>query len=354
MRVSVPDTAPHWNDALAALQRYQSQRGTTDVGPNIRAYGIDLGKWVARCRDEYWDGILDLDHLAALEAVTGWHWGPPRPGSWRHGHDALATFARQSGTTRMLAGTVVDGVDLHAWVTAQRQAFTGLELSAPQIRLLAALPEWDWDIETARWDHGIAAATAWIAEHHTLASVQRDTRLADYPLGQWLHRCREDFRAGTLLADRVAELEALPGWSWGRHHDSWEEGLRVLRAYLAETGHACPPQKTVFDGHPIGWWVTHRRREHRNGTLPVDRAELLAALPGWRWTPTQDRWQEGLDALTTYVSRHGAATPGRSDTVDGYPLGAWVNTQKSAHKAGRLPADRAAKLAALPGWRWRT
>ena len=89
-------------------------------------------------------------------------------------------------------------------------------------------------------------------------------------------------------------------------------------------------------------------------TERVDRAALLTALPGWRWTPTQDRWQEGLDALTTYVSRYGAATPGRGDTVAGYPLGAWVNTQKSAHKAGRLSADRAAKLAALPGWRWRT
>lgn len=352
--MSVPDTAPHWNDALAALQRYQSQRGTTDVGPNIRAYGIDLGKWVARCRDDYWDGQLDLDHVAALEAVTGWHWGAEPIDSWRHVYHVLAAYAHRTGTTIAQPGTVVEGVDVSAWSAAQRQAYIDLELTGPQIHLLEELTDWQWDADTARWRDGIAAATRWIADQRTLESVHRDTRLQDYPLGHWLHRCREDYRAGSLTPERAAELEALPGWSWGRHHDTWDEGLRVLRAFVQREGHACPSQHTVVDGHRIGWWVTQVRRRYRGGTLPTDQASVLENLPGWQWDPLEHRWQQGFDALVRYLAQHGDASPGRGEIIDGYRVGEWADVQRKAHKAGRLNSERADRLEALPGWRWRT
>ena len=41
-----------------------------------------------------------------------------------------------------------------------------------------------------------------------------------------------------------------------------------------------------------------------------------------------------------------------SYTVDGYKLGAWVNTQRVNHGKGNLDAGRQHRLQDLPGWTW--
>ena len=346
-------TSSTWQDSITALRSYREIRGSADFSTRIRAHGIDLGKWVARCRDDYWHGQLSDDQIRELESVDGWQWGPARPGSWRHGFNILSDYAARHGTTILIEHTIIDGIDLRAWVTAQRQSYLNLELAGTQIRLLQRLPAWDWDIERARWRQGVVAATLYIEQHRSLGAVQRQTRLGDYPLGQWLHRCREDFRAGTMPKDRAAQLEVLPGWSWGREHQNWDDGLKVLRKYVAQTGHASPGQHTVIDGYPIGRWVTQRRRQHKHGTFPQDRAAILESLPGWQWEPLENQWRQGLTALTHYAAAHGHANPTRGETINGYPIGEWVRAQRSAHHRGWLSTDRTIQLAALPGWRWR-
>ena len=43
-----------------------------------------------------------------------------------------------------------------------------------------------------------------------------------------------------------------------------------------------------------------------------------------------------------------------SDTVDGYKLGTWVDTQRSRNSEQSLEADRRRRLQDLPGWTWDT
>jgi len=250
-----------WQDALTALLSYRELRGTADVPRRVRAHGTDLGAWVLQSRNDYWDGHLGADKIRDLESVDGWHWGPGRLDSWRHALNTLARYARTHGTTILVNRTECDGVDLQAWAAAQRSAYIDLQLTKSQIKLLQELPDWEWDPDRFRWRQGILAATWYAQRHGGLASVQRDTRLGDYPLGQWLHRCREDYRADTMPADRVAELEALPAWNWGCYQQNWAEGYAALKRYAAKKGHASPSQNTELNGYPVGWWVTQKRRQ---------------------------------------------------------------------------------------------
>jgi len=203
-----------------------------------------------------------------------------------------------------------------------------------------------------RWRQGILAAKNYIERHGSLELVQRDARIDNYPLGQWLNRCREDHRAGDLSSDRKSELESLPGWTWGRHEQHWLDGITSLRRYVDDHGHASPTQHTVSDGFDLGWWVTSTRRRHRLGTLPAEWAEALETLPGWQWDPLEAQWQRGLSALMSYVDLHGSADPGRGTQVDDYRVRDWVRAQRDAFKKGRLPALRVAQLEGLRGWRW--
>ena len=108
----------------------------------------------------------------------------------------------------------------------------------------------------------------------------------------------------------------------------------------------------TVDGYQLGWWVNVQRKEHAKGTLEADRERRLEDLPGWTWDPHADQWEEGFSRLRTTSNRHGHARVPKSYTVDGYPLGEWVNRNATIHAKGTLDADRQRRLQDLPGWTW--
>ena len=65
-------------------------------------------------------------------------------------------------------------------------------------------------------------------------------------------------------------------------------------------------------------------------------------------------WDVAYMSLWSWTNRHGHPDPppGESTSRD-LDLHAWVRIQHRAHELGRLPADHAERLAALPGWSWR-
>jgi hypothetical protein len=128
--------------------------------------------------------------------------------------------------------------------------------------------------------------------------------------------------------------------------------LKALKRYAAKTGHASPSQHTVVHGYALGWWVSQKRRQYRQATLPTEWTEALETLPGWQWAPLDHQWQRGLQALKKFVDRHGHADPPREVRIEDYPVGNWVRAQRDAYERGRLPVERSAKLESLPSWHW--
>jgi len=336
-----------WRKAMAALWIFQSTRGSAEVPRRFRVQGVDLGAWVYACRDRYWDGLLSAAHVAELQSVPGWTWGPVRPGTCRHAFDALARYATIHGSTLAPAEESV-----RQWSAAQRKSHTSGELCAARTALLETLPHWEWDLDQLRWHDGMQAARQYAHQHGTISSAAPGTCVGGFGLGWWLQRCRQDHRAGTLPAPRATELEELPGWSWGRGEDSWERGMAALTRYVAQAGDACPGQHVVIDGVALGVWVSDKRRRYRLGILPPHQVAALQGVAGWQWYPQEASWQRGLAALSEYVDRHGGACPSSGCRVGAYPVGEWVRAQREAYRHGRLAARRAAQLQAVPGWCW--
>jgi hypothetical protein len=66
-------------------------------------------------------------------------------------------------------------------------------------------------------------------------------------------------------------------------------------------------------------------------------------------------WEAGFARLQRYIDRTGtAAVPSLYVEPDRFQLGQWVSTQRRLYNQGELSADRAERLASLPGWRWHT
>ena len=134
------------------------------------------------------------------------------------------------------------------------------------------------------WVDGLAAVRGYVASNGHAVVPSRYISPNGHRTGQWARGRREDYASGHLSADRVAELEATPGWVWKQIDELWSAGVAAVHDYAAAHGHARVPRAYVSPaGHRTGEWVNSRRREFSTGKLSGARIAELESLPGWVW-----------------------------------------------------------------------
>jgi superfamily II DNA or RNA helicase len=308
------------------------------------ADGYRLGHWVAAQRGSI--DSLSPERKARLDALPGWSW-EPHADDWEKGFCSLAEFAEREGHCRVSQSfKTSDGFQLGGWVGSQRSKRNRL---LPECKArLEALPGWVWNSIDAQWEDGFRCLAEFANRegHSKVPSTYKAN--AGYRLGQWVvvqRVAREE-----LLPDRKARLEALPGWIWEPHAESWEEGISYLAEFAEREGHCRVPQSfKTSDGFRLGQWATVQRS--RKADITLERKARLEALPGWVWNTVEAQWEDGLRYLIEFARREGhSKVPASFMTEDGYRLGGWVSQQRSQREV-TIPA-RKALLEALLGWSW--
>ena len=347
-----------WSAGVTAVRAFAAEHGHANV-PNsyVSPEGHRTGVWVNSRRGEYAAGKLPADRIAELEAIPGWIWRIVDSGAlWAAGVAAVRAYAAENADARVPDGHVSpDGHRTGAWVQARRQQYATGSLSADRIAELESLPGWVWNMLDAQWVAGIAAVRAY-ATKHGHARVPYSFMSPDgHRTGPWAQSRRRDYAAGKLSADRIAELESLPGWAWNTLDTQWTEGLAAVRTYAAETGHARIPYSYESpDGHRTGIWVSARRQEYAAGRLAADRIAELEAIPGWTWNQRDTAWALGVSAVRGFAAENGhARVPASYVSPDGHHTGQWVAQRRNGYATGKLSADRIAELELIPGWSWK-
>jgi hypothetical protein len=92
-----------------------------------------------------------------------------------------------------------------------------------------------------------------------------------------------------------------------------------------------------------------RRQRRSRERLTAYQRERLELLPGFRWWPVEDRWDDRHDAYSRFLEAHGRAPRRQSSTGEEGSLAVWMRDQSVRLRRDRLPAHRAAQLRALIG-----
>ena len=344
-----------WEQVFSAVKAYAAEHGhTSTLEGLVTGGGFNLERWVHRQRAVYRSGKLSADRIVRLEALPGWTWDPVDD-QWERGFAAVGAYTGEHGHARVPGLHVTDGgFKLGRWVGAQRAVYREGKLPADRIVRLETLPGWTWDPVDGQWEVGFAALCEYVCVEGNARVPQRFVTVDGFGLGVWVVLQRRAFRAGRLVPVLAARLEGQPGWVWDPTADNWEVSFAALCRYVDVEGNARVHQHFVTrEGDRIGMWVSNQRVAFRAGKLSRDRVEQLEALPGWVWDAVTQRWEAGFAAASAYAAEHGHTRILKSHvTSDGYRLGQWVGVQRRAFREGKLPADRVARLEALPGWVW--
>ena len=198
---------------------------------------------------------------------------------WMRILEAYVSSAGHACVPRMY---VLDGYRLGQWVCRQRRHHADGALDPGRAERLGRLPGWTWSPRTDRWGTAFGMLEQYVRQHGS-AAVPRTTTVDGFKLGTWVATQRRLHIEDRLSGDREARLEAQPGWTWGPHDTSWENGYRMLQTYVKRHRDSCVPSSCEIDGFRLGGWVSAQRIRHSNHLLRADRAERLEALPGWTW-----------------------------------------------------------------------
>lgn len=203
---------------------------------------------------------------------------------------------------------------------------------------------------TSSWEESFGVLKRYVEENGDV-SMPANYTVNGYPLFRWVITQRHKWER--LSVERRQRLQDLPGWSLTPSEDKWERGFRMLLAYVKENGDALVPQDCEVEGYPLGAWCSNQRGAYRRGTLSVQRRRRLDAISSWLWNAREERWERGFRHLQEYLRANGNSRVHlKYKTVDGYPLGAWVNTQRSLGAQGNLETDRIKRLEEISDWSW--
>lgn len=338
-----------WEEGFRRLLDYVERSGDAQVPRSYVIDGFTVGNWVKLQRGKYGRGELDPARQERLEALPGWSWDPFAE-QWEDGFRRLVEYVRQHGDALVPKSYEFDGFKLGSWVFVQRQKYSKGSLSPERQCRLEALPGWKWATLKDKWEEGFRQLSMYV-EVHGDARVPRFLVTDDgYRLGAWVNTQRNAFKEGTLRADRIDRLLALPDWTFDARAEQWDHGYEHLVEYVNSIGGAdVPSSYKSSDGYRLGQWVGIQRAAYAKGTLPKERERLLIALSGWSWNSKADRWDFYYSLLAKYVRDNGARVP-RDCEVDGYKLGDWVSAQRTYFKRGQLKPERIRKLGEVPGW----
>jgi hypothetical protein len=344
-----PDRATRWDARYAALIAYVGREGHADVPFEHDEGETKLGNWVSVQRSRYRSGKLPADRVERLGQLPGWSWDP-QADAWEAGFDYLQRFLAREGHLRVEAHHVEsDGYPLGSWVRSHRRRGGRRTMTDEQRRRLETTPGWSYAAPVDQhWDRACAALADFAAEHDHVRAPSAD----GIDLRGWAALQRQKYKRHELTDDRIERLERIPGWLWDLKMEAWEAGFEALVAFVEREGHARVPRDHHEGDHPLGTWVGEQRsgREEMDAT----RSARLEDIEGWSWSPHDDQWEHTFSLLQKFVAREGHAGVPTGHVEDGVELASWVIRHRGDHKHGRVRADRAARLEALPGWMWDT
>jgi superfamily II DNA or RNA helicase len=272
-----------WEETISEIETFAHRHGHLRIPIRMRGMTTNLVAWMRDQIRDYHEGRLTPAKQQKLSEIPGWTWTfreDRRVSQWQSNYQILVKYAKNNDTARVPHSYVTpDGFRLGAWVKKQKQrSFANYPERKNQ---LEALPGWSWSPLDDEWERNFELLVEYVKEFGNARVPQAYRTSTGDQLGVWCASRRH--RRHAISPDRLARLEALPGWTWDPHQVRWDAMYQHLLDYVKEYGDAQVVNTfRTESGIKLGHWVSNQRGKRYE--MSEVRRRRLESLIGWVWS----------------------------------------------------------------------
>lgn len=211
------------------------------------------------------------------------------------------------------------------------------------------------DALTATWEMYYASAKQYYQENGNLEVPARYITEEGYALGSWLNNqkaIRKGTIVGKLTENQIQKLDDI-GMIWDSLDYFWEQNFSLAKEYYLAHGNLdVPTNFKSKDGKHLGNWVLRQRQLNKTNSLTDEQIKKLDSI-GMDWMDRVDRiWENGFIEAKNYSEEYGnLSVPKNYRTTTDFPLGIWIQRQRSLYKNNKISEDRIKRLTNV-GMNW--
>lgn len=211
------------------------------------------------------------------------------------------------------------------------------------------------DALTATWDMYYASAKQYYKENGNLEVPARYITEEGYALSSWLNNqkaIRKGTIVGKLTEDQIHKLDSI-GMIWDSLDYFWEQNFKSAKEYYLTYGNLdIPTNYKSKDGKHLGNWILRQRQLYKRNSLTDDQIKKLDSI-GMDWMDRVDRiWENGFLEAKNYSEEYGnLSVPKNYRSNTDFPLGIWIQRQRSLYKNNKISEDRIKRLTGI-GMNW--
>jgi hypothetical protein len=196
----------HW---ITQYEKLLDTPSTKSKDPEEKRAGI----WQSTQRTVYKHGTLSQERINKLLETPGWEWGVEIYG-WEEQRNNWVTVYTKIQKYPSQISKDPEEKRAGIWQSIQRAAYKKGTLTQERINKLEVTHGWEWGREkTYIWEE---QKQTWITQYNKLQKTPstKSKETDEKRAGEWQSTQRKAKKQGTLSPERVAELEAIPGWTW--------------------------------------------------------------------------------------------------------------------------------------------
>ena len=209
-----------WESGFKHLRKFWVDNHRWPSSTEVSSDGFKIGAWLNNNRGKIRKTTLPREYVVRLQSLDGWVLNPREESlesSWDLYFAALKVYVREYGSAAVSTQYVTpSGLNLGSWVGKCRARIRKGQgaLSSAQVQALESLPGWTNSLSQTGYEQGIQALKLLASQTGSCAVSGHYVSLSGFKLGQWCGVKKTQYKAGKLSHARIAELEAIPGWSW--------------------------------------------------------------------------------------------------------------------------------------------
>lgn len=188
------------------------------------------------------------------------------------------------------------------------------------------------------WDNGLRHFDKYVREHNGDVLVPTIYRDEDgFFTGSWVNNRRNDFDNKRLSMDRIIELEKR-GFVWDVIKYKFESNIKAISEYFKE--HEKYP---LSKENKLGQFFTKEKEMMRKENYPIWRMEIIKKyLPEFCFeTKSDESFNKFIEYSKLYKQKYGHLNIKKEDSINGYNIGAKVNSLNVLFRNNKLSKERA-------------